>query len=62
MISFWFNSKGKYKYETIEEIRANLSVKDEFNERKPLRMIDSNIGIDTLGVLLAPNRSMNEEF
>ena len=25
-------------------------------------MIDSNIGIDTLGMLLAPNESMNEEF
>ena len=32
VISFWFNSKGKYKYETIEKIRAKLLVKDEFNE------------------------------
>ena len=31
-ILFRFNSKGEYKYETIKEIRANLSVKDEFNE------------------------------
>ena len=40
----------------------NLSVKDEFNKWKPLRMINLNIGIDTLGMLLAPDGSINEEF
>ena len=61
-ISFWFNTWSEYRFETKKEVEANLSVKNKNNDRESLRIIKLNKGIDTLGVLLAPDGSMNEEF
>jgi len=61
-ISFWFNIWGEYRFEMKEEVEANLSVKNENNDRESLCIIESNKGMNTLGVLLAPDGSINEEF
>ena len=62
VISYWFNSKGEYKYELVKEIEAELLVKNEFGIKERLQMIEPNKGMDTLGVLLAPDGSMKDEF
>ena len=59
-ISFRFNNKGEYRFESVEEVEAQLSVKNKYGIRENLYMIKLDKGIDTLGILLAPNGSMKD--
>ena len=40
----------------------NLLVKNEFNSRELLILVDAHKGIETLGVFMAPNENMSNEL
>ena len=61
-ISFRFNNKGEYHFETVEEVYGHLSIRNEFNQREPLKIIESYKRMDTLGILLAPDGSIKNEL
>ena len=46
----------------IEEINSKLIVANEFRVRETLRIIKLNKGMDTLGVLLVPDSSIEDKF
>ena len=59
-IGFKFDSKGKWRYQKLEEIETNLTVKDENENEQSLNMIPPDRGKETLGVFLAPDGSNTE--
>ena len=61
-INFIFKNLGEYCYEKVESIDVSLSVKNEFEQREKLILIDAHVGTKTLGVSIAPNGDVKDEF
>ena len=54
-IKFSFDDKGKASYLPTSEIDHEFTVADAQGQRVPLRSFDPHIGMETLGVVLAPD-------
>ena len=54
-IDFTFDTTGKWKYKSVEEIGAQFSVRDETQTRINLTQVEPNEGRCTLGVFLSPD-------
>ena len=59
-ISFKFDETGLWSYKNIEKIDYNFTVKDLNKEITQLDQLNPNIGKETLGVFLAPDRNNDE--
>ena len=61
-INFIFKNSGEYYYEKVESMDVSLSMKNEFKQRENLMLIDAHVGIEKLGVFMAPNGDTIDEF
>ena len=59
-IGFQFDTNGKWRYQKINEIDQELTVKDDKDETQKLTLVPPDRGKETLGVFLAPDGSNNE--
>ena len=55
-----FHNTGAYSFEQIEDLNTSLLVKNKGRVRESLKLVALNRGIEILGVLLAPNRSIED--
>ena len=61
-ISFVFKPSGEYYFEKVDDMEHTLSVKDHEDVRKDLKLIDAHVGMETLGMFLAPDGNMKDEI
>ena len=61
-ISFEFKPSGEYYYEKVEDMEHSLTVKDHENIRTELELVDATVGKETLGMFLAPDGNMQDQF
>jgi len=59
---FKFDSKYRYQFKKVEELVLSLLVKDEFDNQQPLQLIEASVGKEALGVILAPDGSIQDQF
>ena len=60
-LNFVFTAKEEVKYEKIKQIDISLDVRNEFNIRESLQLVDAHRGIETLGVYMALDGNMEDE-
>jgi len=60
LLAFKFEENREYIYKTAEELEVELSVYNEHNERELLRLVNVNKGIETLGVVIVPDRNIGD--
>jgi len=60
-ISFLFTPTREYIYNKVDSLDIEFLVKDENEYREVLRLIDTEIGMKTLGVYMAPNGNQSDE-
>ena len=58
-INFIFKLLGDFIYEKVETMDINILVRNEFDSRELLILVDVHKGKETLGVFMAPNRDMS---
>ena len=59
LTDYRFKLNSIFTFKKVEDIEAELIIKDENNNRQPLTIIDTATGKDTLGVFLAPDRNIH---
>ena len=61
-ISFTWDEKGNYTFESIEDINQPLTVKNHDDVREVLPQLEPSVGAETLGVYLAPDGSNTQQL
>lgn len=59
-IDFTFNTKGEWRYKSTHEIDTSFTVRDDQDRVQQLRQLEPNVGMETLGVFLAPDGTNTE--
>jgi len=61
LVSFKWNG-GSWRYAGIQDSPGDLTVKDITNERKIIKHLEAHQARETLGVFLAPDGNLEEQF
>ena len=61
-LSFVWDNTGNYKFEKVEHMDRELTVKNHEGVREPLELVNADDGQETLGICLAPDGNMKHEF